>query len=215
MLLCCNMYVPSVYETTYSHIAARSRIRKHVFSGQRLVNEWPLECADSACWLKLNVQSQHVDWVNGMCRVSMLTHVNGMCRVSMLTHINGMCSQRFQIADSANEPYIIEIGLCVQIREIVHTPAVVIENFESTNWTSFAGLRALLRNYKATPGDQTLTPAIIHLKLTVSGICTHGGVSMWFCGVTFFLGPAMWKCVLCKCVEKQPKYNGRAYFFLF
>ena len=42
----------------------------------------------------------------------MLTHVNGMCRVSMLTHINGMCSQRFQIADSANEPYIYRLD-CV------------------------------------------------------------------------------------------------------
>ena len=43
-------------------------------------------------------------------------------------------SQRFQIADSANEPYIIiETGLCVQIREIVHTPAVVIQNVKSTN----------------------------------------------------------------------------------
>ena len=41
-------------------------------------NEWPLGCADSACWLKLNAQSQHVDsrqWNVQSQHVDVLQHV--------------------------------------------------------------------------------------------------------------------------------------------
>ena len=80
----------------------------------------------------------------------MSTHVNGMCRGSMLTHINGMCSPLFQIADSANEPYISSLG-CVLRSDKLFTHAVVIQNFESSNRKPCGGLRALLRKYNIIP----------------------------------------------------------------
>ena len=121
MLLCCNMYVPSVYETTYSLIAARSRIRKHVFSGQRLVNEWPLECADSACWLKLNAQSQHVDSRQWNVQSQ---HVDSCQWNVQSQHVD---SHQWNVQSALSDCWFsqralyIETGLCVQIREIVHT----------------------------------------------------------------------------------------------